>query len=218
MTSVGARASRLLKITSGRDPSASLGQAARAPNDSPLTNGASRRRALMLGATMAILACRAHAQKRVVIPLQWYQLAVEDNAFTVELPGIPEHRVIDDRSARGTAFPLHSYSLELGGYSYVVQTALYPFDVDVTQPRLILQAALADRARKLVGGKWAKVDWREIQGAAAVESTGPLPGGSELRQLMLLKQRRFVSLAFLGPAGTTGGAEASRFVKSLKLP
>ena len=38
---------------------------------------------------------------------------------------------LNDASAPGTAFVLHSYSLEAGGYSYVVQTALYPADVDV---------------------------------------------------------------------------------------
>ena len=36
-----------------------------------------------------------------------------------------------------------------------------------------------------------------------------------LRQLSLLKERRFVSLAFLGPS--VNGPEADRFFKSLKL-
>ncbi len=163
------------------------------------------------------LAGMAHAQKKLVVPLAWYGVRVEDNVFTVEMPGVPDHRIVDDRSARGTAFQLHSYSLETGGYSYVAQTALYPFDVDITDPRVILQAALNGRVQQLVGRKWSKVDWREIDGAFAVESVGALAGGNALRQLILLKERRFVSLAFLGNAAGATGVEAERFFKSLKL-
>jgi hypothetical protein len=97
-----------------------------------------------------------------------------------------------------------------------VQTALYPEDVDVTQPRRILQAALEARATGIQGRKWAKVDWRDIQGAAAVESIGVLAGGNSLRQLMLLKERRFVSLAFLG--AIVSSVEAGRFFNSLRMP
>ena len=158
---------------------------------------------------------RAEAQKTLVVPLKWYAVQVEDNAFTVEMPGIPDHRVVNDKSARGTVFALHSYSLEIGGYSYVAQTALYPDDVDTTQPRRIIQAALDGRAPQLATRKWTKVDWREIDAGASAESVGPLKGGNMLRQLVLLKGRRFVSLAFLGAIVTS--VEAERFFKSLKL-
>ena len=150
------------------------------------------------------------------LPTSWYAVQVEDNAFTVQMPGIPDHRVVSDVSARGTAFALHSYSMELGGQSFVVQSALYPPDV-VAQPRTILQAALADRAQRLDGGKWSQTDWRDIQGAPAAESTGPAKGGYAVRQLVLLKGRRFGSLAFLGPAASVRGPDAERFFKSLKL-
>ncbi len=96
-----------------------------------------------------------------------------------------------------------------------MQTALYPEDVDVTQPRRLVQAVLDGRAQGLPSRKWTKVDWREIQGAAAAESVGALKGGNLLRQLVLLKQRRFISLAFLG--ATVSTVEAERFFKSLKL-
>ena len=156
-------------------------------------------------------------QKPLVLPLKWYRVQVVDDAFIVEMPGIPDHRVVNDASARGTAFALHSYSLEVGGYSYVAQTALYPPDVDTTQPRRLLQVALNDRAKVLETGKWTKVEWREILAGAAAESTGPLKGGNALRQLMLLKEQRFVSLAFMGPAASMTGVEADRFFKSLKM-
>jgi hypothetical protein len=173
-----------------------------------------RRRSLFVLPLLAVTGT-AQAQKKQIET--WYGVRVEDNAFTVEMPGIPDHRIVNDASARGTAFQLHSYSLEAGGYSYVAQTALYPEDVDVTQPRTILQAALDGRSQQLVGRKWKSADWREIGGAAAVESTGALVGGNVLRQLNLLKERRFVSLAFLGSAAGATGAEAERFFKSLKL-
>jgi hypothetical protein len=100
----------------------------------------------------------------------------------------------------------------------VAQTALYPADVDVSQPRAILQAALIGRVQQLVGRQWTRTDWREISGATAVESIGALTGGNALRQIILLKARRFVSLAFLGSAAGATGVEAERFFKSLKLP
>ncbi len=164
-----------------------------------------------------LLATNAHAQKTLKLPELWYGVEVEDNVFTVQMPGIPDHRIVNDVSARGTPFQLHSYSLEAGGFSYVAQSALYPGDVDAGNPRAILQAALDSRARSLEGGKWSRVDWRTLAGATAVESIGPVRGGNELRELVLLKGRRFVSLAFLGPAGSVTGADAERFFRSLKL-
>ena len=68
----------------------------------------------------------ARAQKPTAIPLKWYAVRGEDNAFTVEMPGVPDHRIFEDRSARGTPFQVHSYSLEAGGNSYVAQTAFFP--------------------------------------------------------------------------------------------
>ena len=175
-----------------------------------------RRALLALPGLFLASSVRAQLQKPpLVVPLKWYVVKVEDDAFTVEMPGIPDHRVINDKTARGVPFVLHSYSLDIGGYSYVAQTALYPQDVDVTQPRRILQAALDGRALQLASRKWNSVQWREIDGAAAAESMGVLRGGSMLRQLVVLKERRLVSLAFLGVAVDV--MEANRFIRSLKL-
>jgi len=151
-----------------------------------------RRRALFALAVSAALPTETWAQpKPLALPSTWYGVQIDGNAFTVELPGIPDYRQLNDASARGTAFVLHSYSLEAGGYSYVVQTATYPADVDVGDPRRLIQAALDDRAKVLEGGKWSKV--------------------------VLLKGRRLVSLAFMGPAASMAGTEAERFFKSLKM-
>jgi hypothetical protein len=165
---------------------------------------------------LVLLPAAAQAQQnRPQLPSKWYRVQANDDAFSVDMPDVPDHRLINDVTARGTPFVLHSYSLDYGGNSYVAQTALYPLDVDTSQPRTVLQAALAARAQQLAGRKWSTTDWREIDGAAAVDSTGALGSGGQLRQLSALKQQRFVSLAFLGPNGT--GPEANRFFRSLKI-
>ena len=85
------------------------------------------------------------------------------------------------------------------------------------QPRRYLQSVLDDRAQRLAGGKWTSVDWRDVQGAPAAESIGSVQGGSVLRQLVLLKGRRYVSLACLAPAEALRAPEAERFFRSLRL-
>jgi hypothetical protein len=177
------------------------------------------RRRGFLALPLVAVATRASAQKLQMPPSMsatWYGVQVEDNVFTVQMPGVPDHRIVNDVSARGTAFRLHSYSLDAGGFSYVAQSATYPGDVDA-DPRGILQSAIDARAKSLEGGKWSKVDWRQVQGANAVETTGPVRGGNALRALVLLKRRAFVSLAFLGDAASVNGREAERFFSSLKL-
>jgi hypothetical protein len=178
-----------------------------------------RRRALL---AVPLLALSVHALpfdtwgQRVQIPTQWYGVEVEDNIFTVQMPGVPDHRIVSDVTSRGTNFQLHSYSLEAEGFSYVAQSAIYPGDVKA-DAHTILQSALDGRATGLVDGKWSQVDWRQLQGVAAVESTGTVKGGNVLRQLVLLKGHSFVSLAFLGPAGSATSPQAERFFTSLKL-
>lgn len=147
----------------------------------------------------------------------WYAVRGPDRSFIVDMPGEPIYKVIDTQSPGGGAFAYHSYSLEYRRLSFVAQTALYPADVDVRQPRLNLQSVLDDRAQRLAGGKWTSVDWRDVQGAPAVESVGSVAGGNVLRQLVLLKGRRYVSLACLAPADALRTPEADRFFRSLRL-
>jgi hypothetical protein len=177
-------------------------------------------RRLLVGAPLILAAMPVRAQLRTPpasIPAKWYAVQVEDGAFQIEMPGIPDNRRIDDRSAKGTPFVFHSYSLEVGSTAYVVQTALYPADVDTRQPRPLLQAALDARAQPLAGRKWKSVNWRDLQGAPTAETVGALPNGTGLRQMVMLRGSRFVSLAFLGPEATLTGQEAQRFFNSLKF-
>jgi hypothetical protein len=147
----------------------------------------------------------------------WFSVEGADKSFVVEMPGAPVYKVLDTTSAGGTPFVYHSYSLEYRRLSFVAQTALYPADVDVRQPKLNLQSALDDRAQRLAGGKWTEVSWRQVQGAPAVESIGPVAGGSGLRQLVVLKGRRYVSLGYLAPGDAMRAPEAERFFRSLRL-
>lgn len=147
----------------------------------------------------------------------WYAVRGPGNAFFVDMPGEPVYKVIDTQSPGGTAFAYHSYSLEYRRLSFVAQTALLPADIDLRRPRVYLQSVLDDRAQRLAGGKWTSVNWRDIQGVPVAESIGPVPGGNVLRQLVLLKGRRYVSLACLAPADAQRTPEAERFFGSLRL-
>ena len=147
----------------------------------------------------------------------WYAVRGVDHSFIVDMPGEPTYKVIDTQSAGGAAFSYHSYSLDLGLLSFVAQTALYPPDVDVNQPRLNLQSVLDERAQRLAGGKWTNIDWRPVLGAPAVDSVGSVQGGNVLRQLVLLKGRRYVSLAYLAPSSSLRAPQADRFFGSLRF-
>ena len=147
----------------------------------------------------------------------WYAVRGPDHSFIVDMPGEPVYKVIDTRSPGGTAFAYHSYSLEYGRVSFVAQTALLPADIDVRQPKTYLQSVLDDRAQRLVGGKWTSVEWRNVLGVVAADSLGSVQGGNVLRQLVLLRASRFISLACLGPPDAVRAPEAERFFKSLRF-
>ena len=172
-------------------------------------------RRLLLAASLALVAS-SNARAQIQKPA-WMVVQGADGSFSVDMPGQPLYKQLDTTSPGGTAFVLHSYSLEFRRLSFVAQTALYPADIDVRVPKANLQAVLDDRARRLDGGRWSRLDWRDVQGAPAAESVGPVVGGSVLRQLVVLKGRRFVSLAYLAPADALRTPEADRFFKSFRL-
>jgi hypothetical protein len=171
-----------------------------------------RRALIALPLAIGLNAARAQAPPNV-----WYAVRGADHSFIVDMPGEPVYKVIDATSPAGTRFAYHSYSLELDRLSFVAQTALYPADIDVRQPRAILQSILDDRAQRLEGRKWSTVDWRDVQGAPAVESVGAVPAGNVLRHLVVLRGPRYVSLAYLAPADALRSPSAERFFKSLRF-
>ncbi len=155
-------------------------------------------------ALLAALVVAAGAQAQVL----WLTVQGPERTFTVQLPGTPEYKV--------TA-PLHSYSLQRGLIDYVVQSVSYPATVDVSQPRAVLQAALDGTAPYLVGGKWDKIDFKQVQGVPAVEAVGTFKDGKAFRNLVVLKGGQLVSLGFRGPTGTTKFPDADRFISSLRV-
>lgn len=170
---------------------------------------------LLLAAPLALVAS-GNAVAQIQKP-GWMVVQGADGSFAVDMPGQPVYKQLDTTSPGGAAFVLHSYSLEFRRLSFVAQTALYPADIDVRVPKANLQAVLDDRARRLEGGRWTRLDWRDVQGAPAAESVGSVAGGSVLRQLVVLKGRRFVSLAYLAPGDALRTPEADRFFKSFRL-
>ena len=147
----------------------------------------------------------------------WLKVEGPQRSFIVEMPAAPEYKITQQRSGSGTAYDYHSYALNRGPIDYVVQTAIYPADVDTSKPQALLQFLLDATARNLAGAKWQQVGWMTVQGATAAEATGALPDGKSLRQILALKDHHIFILGVSGPAGTVKFPDADRFLKSLKL-
>jgi hypothetical protein len=111
---------------------------------------------------------------------------------------------------------MHQYIAEVGDLAYVVQTAIYPADVDISKPRATLQVALDNAARNMDGGKWASVDWPAWQGLTAYDAIG-VRQGSAIRSFSTMKGRQIVTLVYGGPAGSARSPDADRFVASLRM-
>ena len=132
-------------------------------------------------------------------------LKVEDNAFTVEMPGaFRTIELLNDKSARGTPFVLTiPTASKAGGYSYVAQTALYPGDVDV-QPAAPHPSGGPrwPGAERLASGTWDRrpTGARPMPARPRWNRPARLTGWrQQLRLLAVLKERRFVfGFAFLG--------------------
>jgi hypothetical protein len=134
----------------------------------------------------------------------WLKVEGPERAFTFELPATPEYKVKDG---------LHSYSLLRGEIEYVVQSVV----VASGEPRAVLQESIDVTAGYLAGGKWTRVDWLEVQGAPAVDATGPMRTGETVRNLLAMRGCRLVSLGLRGPLGVGRFPDAQRFFASLKF-
>ena len=141
-------------------------------------------------------------RSKLDISTKWYAVQVEDNAFTVEMPGIPDHRA--DQRRLGARHGLRAAFLQPRKRRQFLRGA----DRALSGRRRHAPAA----TRPAGGARWPRAeareaasgsstDWREIDGAAAVELTGALARRQRsCASSSLLKGRRFVSLAFLGPS------------------
>ena len=85
--------------------------------------------------------------------------------------------------------------------AYVVQTAVYPADVNVSNHRANLQGGLDNAAKNMEGGKWASVGWTTHQGLTAVDAVG-VRESHAIRSYSVMKGRQIVTLTYAGPAGS----------------
>jgi hypothetical protein len=147
---------------------------------------------------------------------EWHKMTGPDKSFTAELPESPRYTPVQLRSPVGKPYTMHQYLHEQGAVAFVVQTVVYPSDVNVSSPQVNLQNGLDNAARNMDGGKWASVEWIKHQGLTAADATGAR-GGSEVRSLLVIKGRQLVTLTYAGPPGSARSDDANRFIASLRL-
>ncbi len=139
--------------------------------------------AVLLGVAMLAWAGGAWAQSPGAQSLGvWHKMTGPDRSFTAELPSDPRYTATQMKTGTGAAYTMHQYMVEVGDIAYVVQTASYPPDVDISKPRDNLQGGLDNAAKHMDGGKWLSVDWATKQGLTAYDAVGcsARPGGAVL--------------------------------------
>jgi hypothetical protein len=149
-------------------------------------------------------------------PSQWQTVAGPDRSFTADLPATPKYSATQVRTGSGSLYMLHQYLLEMGEVAYIVQTGVYPDDINVSNPRINLQGGLDNLAKGMEGGKWVSVDWVTHQGLTAADAVG-LKNGRAIRSLAVVKGRQVFTLIYAGAPGTARSADVNRFVGSLRV-
>jgi hypothetical protein len=147
---------------------------------------------------------------------EWHTLTGSETSFTVELPAAPEHTASELRTGAGAPYIMHQYVLAEGDLAYLVETAIYPEEVNLASPRANLQGGLDSAAKGMEGGRWASVDWLTHQGYPAVNALG-VRNGSAVRSFGVLAGRRMIMLTYAGPLGSAHAPDVDRFMASLRL-
>jgi hypothetical protein len=146
----------------------------------------------------------------------WYTLAGPERSFTADMPAEPKYTAIEMKTPAGTRYTMHQYLLEQADLAYVVQSAIYPAEINVSNPRVNLQGGLDNAAKSMEGGKWGSVDWTTYQGATAAAATGTRSGNA-ISSFSVLKGRQIFTLTYAGPAGSAQSPDVERFITSLKI-
>jgi hypothetical protein len=146
----------------------------------------------------------------------WHTLTGPENSFTAELPASPKYTAVEMKTGTGSLYTMHQYLLEKGEVAYVVQTATYPADINVANPKVNLQGGLDNAAKNMDGGKWASVDWVTYQGLTGVDAVA-VKSGHAIRSFSVMKGRQIVTLTYAGPSGTAKTDDVNRFVASLHV-
>ena len=147
---------------------------------------------------------------------EWQTVAGPDRSFTADLPAPPSYSATRVRTGSGSLYMLHQYLLEMGEVAYIVQTGVYPDDINVSNPRVNLQGGLDNLAKGMEGGKWASVDWVTHQGLTAADAVG-LKNGRAIRSFAVMRGRQVFTLIYAGAPGTARSADVNRFVGSLRV-
>jgi hypothetical protein len=150
------------------------------------------------------------------IPAEWHTITGPDASFTADMPAAPAYTTTQMRTAGGSNYTMHQYLVEQGETAWVVQTAIYPADVNVSNQRTNLQGGLDNAAKGMDGGKWGTVGWVTHQGLTAVDATG-VRGNNAIRSFSVMKGRQIVSLTYAGPSGSAASSIVDRFIGSLRV-
>lgn len=146
----------------------------------------------------------------------WHSLKVPSLGFTVEMPAEPKYSTKPMKTGKGSQYTMHEYLLEAGERAFVIQTSIYPPDVNVANPQTNLQGGLDNAAKNMDGGRWASINWVKHQGITAVDASGRR-NKFEIRSYSVLKGRQIFALTYAGPDGSGRSAEVQRFINSLRV-
>lgn len=143
----------------------------------------------------------------------WRTVTARDGSFTVEMPAEPEYTTTPVKTGGGKDYTRYNYIAEEGGRAFVLQTATYPSDVNLSNRKNNLQAGLDSAASQMEGGKWANVRWTTYQGQPATDAHAMRPP-YEVRNFSVIKGRTIFTLTYAGPPGTAQSADVNRFINS----
>jgi len=149
-------------------------------------------------------------------PAAWHTVTGPDNSPIAELPAAPTYTSSRVATSTGSLYTLHQYLLEQGDAAYIVQTAVYPEDINVANPRVNLQGGLDNLAKGMEGAKWGSVDWVMHQGMTAADAVGARSGHA-IRSFSAMKGRQVFTLIYAGMPGTARSADVNRFIASLRV-
>jgi hypothetical protein len=139
-----------------------------------------------------------------------------DGTFSAELPSVPKYSTQRVATGTGSLYVVHQYLLEQGDTAFIVQTAVYPDDINVSNPRVNLQGGLDNLAKGMEGAKWASIDWVTHQGLTASDAVGAR-NGHAVRSFSVMKGLHVFTLLYAGTPGSARSADVNRFIASLRL-
>ncbi|MBI5623624.1 MAG: hypothetical protein HY924_07600 [Elusimicrobia bacterium] len=161
----------------------------------------------------------AHGAQLVAALAQaaWQRVTGPDSTCTFELPGAPRaSQATTPANGARAAYTTYTYLAEDNDRAYVVQTAVFPSGVDISDPKANLQAGLNNSAKGMDGGKWISVTWKTHQGLVAVDAVG-MRNGHELRTFSVMRGAQIFAMTYAGPEGTSRSDDADRFFSSLTV-